>query len=260
MIKKDLFEFHYGDKSWFFTSSKKPITHNGNTYLPNVLNRTDIDDEDIDKCSVDIRFPFPNELLNDDGDDLQSLFLNKIYFTGVTCTILELYQGDTLVIFQGRVISPDFNAQSRIMTLKCSTAETYQRRNILTRKFQRTCPNKIYDRFCGLDFEAWSVECTVTAISGNAITVSASNPLESLYYNRGILLKDNIYTFILTNLSNTLTLYRPHFGLDIGDTVKIAPGCDQSHKTCKDKFSNHMRFMGHLYIPQTNPVNDQIIR
>ena len=58
------------------------------------------------------------------------------------------------------------------MKLTVSSGESYQNRNILTRKFQRSCPNKIYDRFCGLSFEKWSSKAKVTAINGLSVTVS----------------------------------------------------------------------------------------
>lgn len=260
--KKDLFEFKHGDKTWYLTSASKAVEHNGHTYLPLVVGRSDITDEDIDKCDTEITFPYPMQILNAEGDDLQALFLNKIYFTGVTCTVLELLNNETLVLFQGRVTLPDFDNSTKLMTLTCSTEESYQRRNILTRKFQRTCLNNIYDRFCGLSFDEWAVEVTVTAISGANITftVNDSSTYEMGYFNRGLLKKDGIFTFI--NLSNggNLQLYRPHFGLQVGDVVLIAPGCDQSFATCRDKFGNNLRYMGHQYIPLTNPVNDQIIK
>jgi hypothetical protein len=154
--KKDLFEFRHGTKTWFFTSSAKAVNYGGNTYFPYVVNRSNIEDEDIDKTEVEVSFPFPQQILNDDGDDFQQTFIDKIYFESVTLIILELYKNETLAIFNGRVTQPKFNTDENL-TLICSTAETYQTRNILTRKFQKTCSNKIYDRFCGLNFDDWTI-------------------------------------------------------------------------------------------------------
>lgn len=261
--KKDLFEFKHGDKTWYLTSASKAVVHNEHTYLPLVVGRSDITDEDIDKCDTEITFPYPMQILNAEGDDLQALFINKIYFKSVTVTILELYKGETLVIHIGRVIQPKFNDDANTMTLVSSTAETQQNKNILTRKFQKTCSNKIYDRICGLNIEDWSVEVTVTAISGLTVTFTV-NDLSSYpdnYFSRGVLHEAGIFTSVLSSTPNKVILGREHYGLQVGDVVKLAPGCDQTRTgPCHTLFNNTLRFMGFPNIPNTNPTNDQIIK
>ena len=282
--KKDLFEFKHGDKTWYLTSAAKAVEHNGNTYLPLVSGRGDITDEDIDKCDTEITFPYPMQILNAEGDDLQALFINKIYFKSVTVTILELYKGETLVIHIGRVIQPKFDDDANTMTLVSSTAETQQNKNILTRKFQKTCSNKIYDRICGLNIEDWSVEVTVTAINDLAVTFSVNptpvldengdpvldgegNPVTEIkaypnnYFNRGVLHESGIFTSVMSSTSNSVILGREHYGLQVNDVVKLAPGCDQTRTgPCNTLFNNTLRFMGFPNIPNTNPVNDQIVK
>ena len=277
--KKDLFEFKHGDKTWYFTSAAKAVEHNGNTYLPLVSSRGDITDEDIDKCDTEVSFPYPMQILNADGDDLQALFINKIYFKSVTVTILELYKGETLVIHIGRVVQPKFDDDTNRMTLVCSTAESQQRKNILTRKFQKPCSNKIYDRFCGLDIDDWKVGITITSIGGLAVNFTV-NPTPVLdeegvpveppeteiliypdnYFARGVLFKDGIFTTITSSTSSSLILGREHFGLTIGE-YEIAPGCDQTRTgQCNTIFDNTKHFMGFPNIPNSNPTNDQIIK
>lgn len=282
--KKDLFEFRHGTKTWYFTSHDKPVVHNTNTYLPLVIGRGNIEDEDIDKCDTEIIFPYPMQILNSEGDDLQALFINKIYFKSVTVTILELYKGETLVIHIGRVIQPKFDDDSNTMTLVSSTAETQQNKNILTRKFQKTCSNKIYDRICGMNIEDWSVEVTVTAISGLTVTFAVNptpvldengdpvldvggNPVTEIkaypnnYFNRGVLHESGIFTSVMSSTANTVILGREHFGLQVNDVVKLAPGCDKTRTgPCHTLFNNTLRFMGFPNIPSVNPTNDQIIK
>ncbi len=171
MSRSELYQFKHGDKQWFFTSARKAIIHNNITHYPvRGLSRGDIEDADIDKCEVELNFPHPYPLFNDADDNFSQVFLNKIYLESVYFTLIELDEGESLVLFKGRVTQPKFDDRDNTMTLVCSTAESYQNRNILTRKFQRTCPNKIYDRFCGLVFADWAVEVTVTAINGLDVT------------------------------------------------------------------------------------------
>ena len=167
MARVELYQFTHGSKQWFFTSARKAVTHNENTYYPvRGLSRGNIEDADIDKCEVELTFPHPYPLFNDADDSFTQVFLNKIYLESVYFTLIELDGSDSLVLFKGRVTQPKFDDRDNTMTLVCSTAESFMRRKILTRKFQRTCPNNIYDKFCGLDFNKWAFDVTVTAIDG----------------------------------------------------------------------------------------------
>ena len=178
MKRKELFQFTHGSKVWNFTSDVQKVVFGGVSYLPVPgLNRTAIEDEDINKSEIEVSFPHPYLLLNDLGEEFTQVFLNKIYFESVRLTLLELDDDETLVLFKGRVTQPKFDDDSKQMILICSTAETYQNRTILTRKFQRSCANKIYDRFCGLIFEDWAVDVTVTSINNLSI-VFAVNPTQ----------------------------------------------------------------------------------
>ncbi|WP_329414006.1 phage BR0599 family protein [Acinetobacter indicus] len=306
MARAELYQFTHGSKQWFFTSARKAVTHNENTYYPvRGLSRGNIEDADIDKCEVELTFPHPYPLFNDADDSFTQVFLNKIYLESVHFMLIELDGADALVLFKGRVTQPKFDDRDNTMTLVCSTAESFMRRNILTRKFQRTCPNNIYDKFCGLDFNEWAFEVTITAVAGLDITYTV-NPTQVVdelgnpvfeqvpvldefgqpvldgegqptytdgdpvmevksypagWLNRGVLKKDGVFTFIVGNSSNgNARLYRQHIGLEVGDVVLPAPGCDQSHKTCHEKFNNHKRFGGHPNMPTENPLETQLIK
>ncbi|MGC3819319.1 phage BR0599 family protein [Acinetobacter sp. G11] len=303
-IRVELYQFKHGDKAWYFTNHRKDVTHNGITYkkVPG-LDRDAIEDADIDKCEIEVTFPQGN-FKNEVGDNFTSIFLNKIYFESVYLTILELEQNETLVLFMGRVTQPKFNDSEDTMMLVCSTGESYLNRTILTRKFQKTCPNSIYDRWCGLKFEDWAFDVTVTAINGLTIAFTV-NPtqvkdsegnlvfeqvpvLDELgqpvldgngqptyadgdpvmetktyaagYLNRGLFKKLGVSTFVVGNTANSVTLYREHVGVKVGDVIQLAPGCDQSHKMCHEKFDNAARFAGHPYMPSENPVMTQLIK
>lgn len=300
----ELYQLKHGDKTWNFTSARKTVLHNSIEYLPvRGLQRTVIEDESIDKCDTEVTFPQMN-LLNADGDDLKAVFINKIFYGGVTITILELLNNETLVLHKGRVTQPKFDESADTMTLVCETGESYLNRNILTRKFQATCPNSIYDRFCGLSFDAWSFDVTITAI--NALNISFTvNPIQVIdengdpvfeqvpvldgegnpvldgqgnptyqdgapvvetktypdgYLYLGLLVKDSVHTLLITGSGTGAKLYRKHIGLQVGDVVRVAPGCDQSLKMCHEKFANNLRFAGHPFIPNSNPIYTQLIK
>ena len=304
-IRVELYQFKHGDKAWYFTNHRRDVVHNDITYKSvRGLDRDAIEDADIDKCEIEVTFPQPYALKNEADDDFIRVFLNKIYFESVYLTVLELEKNETLVLFIGRVTQPKFDDSANTMTLVCSTGESYLNRTILVRKFQKTCPNSIYDRWCGLKFEDWAFDVTVTVINGLTITFTV-NPtqvkdeegnlvfvqvpvLDELgqpvldvngqptyidgdpvmetktylagYLNRGLFKKLGVYTFVVGNTANSVTLYREHVGLKVGDVIQLAPGCDQSSKTCDSTFHNGARFGGHPYMPGENPVLSQLIK
>ena len=171
-MRYELYKFTHGSNEWLFTSNVRSVAFNSKTYLPcRGLSRDNIEDSGIDKADFDITFP-QIKLLNTDNQDLASLFIDKILMNSVYVEIIELNNNQSLVLFRGRVTVPSFDEDQKTMKLTVSSGESYQNRNILTRKFQRSCPNKIYDRFCGLSFEKWSSKAKVTAINGLSVTVS----------------------------------------------------------------------------------------
>lgn len=279
----ELYQLKHGDIAWYFTSACKAVTHDSIEYLPiRGLQRTAIEDESIDKCDTEVTFP-QMSLLNAEGDDLKAVFVNKIFYGGVSITILELLNDELLVLHNGRVTQSKFDESADTMTLVCETGESYLNRNILVRKFQATCPNNIYDRFCGLSFDAWSFDVTITAISGLNISFTV-NPTQVLdengdlvvdefdqpvmetktyatgYLYAGLLLKEGVHTSLRTGSGAGAQLYKWHVGLQVGDVVRVAPGCDQSLKMCHEKFANNLRFAGHPFIPNQNPLETQLIK
>ncbi|WP_347472714.1 phage BR0599 family protein [Acinetobacter thermotolerans] len=259
MIPK-LFHFTHGDNHWYYTNARKDITHEGIKYIHiRGLDCSAIEDESIDKADIDVTFPQPYALLNEDGKSLSQIFVNKIFYQGVRLEIFELEEDTKLFVFRGRVVLPKFDEDADTMTLNCSTAESQFRRTIFTRKFQRTCPNSIYDLFCGLDIDEWAFEVRITSVNGTVFEWAALDEeliIPDDYLDNGLLIKDGIYTW----LRGANTMYRPHYGLAVNDIVKLAPGCDQTRKVCIEKFDNGKRFGGHISIPNENPYDTFILK
>lgn len=260
MNKIDFFEFRTANKLWRFTSQNKITTmsYSIDKYYPCVIGRSNIEDSDIDKTEVEIYLPYPYQLINEQGDNLQDYLINKIYLENISVIIREYIspRNQSLVIFKGRVTQPKFNENEHTLTLICSTAETFLNRNILTRQVQRTCANKVYDRFCGLNMQNFAMQITITNII-NHQTIEYMTENQEIkpigFFSRGLLLKDGEYSFI-SNDDGRLYLYRENKNLNIGDVVTIYAGCDNSLKTCHEKFKNSLNFCGFPNIPNKVPT------
>lgn len=281
--RKELFYFRYGLQEFFFTSASKVVRYGNIDYLPAVISRGNIEDADINKNEIDIVFTHYDALRNAVDQSFTQIFLNKIYLESVRVQITELYNNEALVLFKGRVALPQFDDNSNEMTLTCTTAESYMNREILTRKYQKPCPNSLYDKFCGVSSAEFSFKAKITSINnldigfsvvptqvidenGDPVFDENNEPvMETKTYpvgwlNRGVLQKNGIFTFINTNTENTAKLYRNHIGLAVNDIVDLMAGCDQSIETCDQKFKNHKRYGGHAYMPSENPLETQLIK
>lgn len=258
-MRVELYRFEYGEIFWYFCNARKKTSHLGNEYLSmRGLERTAIEDESIDKAEIEVTLPNKRGLLNAEGVDLTEIFSSKVFYGGVKILITEIDTSDneSLVLFRGHIVKPSFDDQDDTLTLSCATAENDMSRRILTRTFQSTCPNILYDRYCGLNFDDWSFEAIITKVDGLLFSYELTETIPVGFLDNGLLLKDGIYTWLQTDGR----MYREHIGLKVGDVVKLGAGCDQSRKMCNEKFNNHKRFAGHINIAPTNPVNSPVIK
>lgn len=258
-MRVELYRFEYGEIFWYFCNARKKINHLGNNYLSmRGLERTAIEDESIDKAEIEVTLPNKRGLLNAEGIDLTEIFSSKVFYGGVKILITEVdtVGSDSLVLFRGHIVKPSFDDQDDTLTLSCATAENDMSRRILTRTFQSTCPNVLYDRYCGLNFDDWSFEATITKVEGTYIEYITSEIIPDGFLDNGLLLKNGIYTW----LYDKNNMYREHLNLKIDDVVKLGAGCDQSRKMCNEKFNNHLRFAGHINIASINPANTAVIK
>lgn len=259
-MRVELYTFKHGGNEWHFTNARKNVTHETVTYKSvRGLQRNAITDKDIDKSEIDVELPQAHDL-----DGLEQLFLNRIFYQGVYLTIFELEDGVTLVMFKGRVIKPSFDEDSDKLTLTCSTAETEFRSRVFTRQFQRSCPNQLFDRFCGLKIEDWSTQVRITAIDDSThFQYELVDPLLPIEFptEMGMLIKDGVATMLAQGAGGgSGILYREHVGLAVNDIVLITAGCNQSRKMCHEVYSNQARFGGFLNIPNENPVYTRLIK
>lgn len=170
-MKYELYRFANGTKSWYFTSAARKKEFNGNMYLPvDGLQRTEIEDAGIDKSDIDISLSFPQSLKNENDEDFAQYFYGRLFIGKTYITIIEVDGATSQVIFNGRVTANERDRDGKTLNLKCSTGEADHENQVHTRKHQRTCPNAIYDRWCGLDFEKWSYPILITVVDGINIT------------------------------------------------------------------------------------------
>lgn len=282
MIKK-LYHFQHHESNWYLTDARLAVTYKGNRYKPVAVENSEVTEKSVSDCDIDITLPSPYEMLSDTGINLEDVFINRIYFESVKITIIELEGVKERILYRGHVTHPKFNDQENKLILNCATGEKSFDLTIGARKIQKTCPNAIYDMYCGLDIKEWSFAATITNIDYRDIsyTVNSTPMLDeqgqpvlneneepvmeiksypSNFLSGGALIKNGQHTFIISTGPGEIRLYRDHYDLKVGDVVRLAAGCDQSHQMCYEKFKNHERYGGNPHVPRENPIYTKLIK
>lgn len=165
--KKELYKFQKNEEVWYCTSHSRDVTHESIIYHSIAgLKRDKIEDAGINKCDLNLTFPYPKEVLNENGLDLIEIFASKLYTDYVTVKVYRLKSSQLNIIYQGRVISPKIVTKENTLTLNCKTGEFMFERTLNTPVYQIPCSNRLYGRLCGLKFEDWAFEIEITAITG----------------------------------------------------------------------------------------------
>lgn len=144
-------------------------------------------------------------------------------------------------------------------TLICEPRSVSWNRNGLTRKCGRNCQHQLYGPRCRLSQSDWGYATTISAISGNVLTVAAVE--SGMPYAGGIVERtdeDGItdVAYIVEASSTALTLDLALYGAAVSDSVIIYPGCDWTMSTCHTVFNNALNYGGRLHIPEKNPVTE----
>jgi uncharacterized phage protein (TIGR02218 family) len=256
-----LYQFVEGDQVWRFTSRATAWTSAGSggdtiTWEPAAVAHGDV----VQTSETwPLSHPFARR------------FLAPLGNTPVTLTIFRGHEqvlGETVAHWKGRVVGTEVEGQ-RILLQAESIFSTLRRAGVRA-KYQRLCRHALYGRGCGLDIALYWLTGTVTAVSGNAssLTTPEAAAEPAGWYRGGVLRFGAQLGFITGHAGDILTLSRPmpelaaalatpeidpETGTAIPVLVDIAPGCDLRAATCAAKFGNLANFGGFPEIPGRNP-------
>lgn len=155
---------------------------------------------------------------------------------------VAIWRGDVLSFEIGRHVGT-FRVPPRMSRLA--------RRRIPTVTAGRGCPHVLYDTNCKVDrTTASAIGRTVTSINGRKVTFSGT-PGSGQVLRGGDLYHpgSGMRLTIQDHTANVVTLQAPIPGLQFGDLIDLAPGCDHDVATCRDKYSNVANYGGAPNLP-----------
>ena len=158
----------------------------------------------------------------------------------------------TIKLFEGRIIEPDLDRNS----IQASVASDLDELNVQMPRnlYQPSCTNTMFDSACGLSREAHASTLLIESGS-NTSRILCSISQSQGFFTQGVVeflngKNSGLKRTVRLHASGVLFLTLPVFNEpEVGDQIKVYPGCDKRLDTCKNRFNNFARFRGAPFIP-----------
>ena len=171
----------------------------------------------------------------------------------------ELYKNEDFykpdLVFTGEYENINFEQDSGLFLINFKQTELGRLENFLLKvPIQRFCNNALFDEHCNLVQASYEVSAVLSNIDGLVLTspTFGTHPDAYFYLGECVLEKAGITQerLIIGHTGNEITLQGPLLNVEIGDTVKVYPGCDKQAETCFNKFGNILNFTGFPYLQE----------
>ena len=155
-------------------------------------------------------------------------------------------------LFEGRLIEPEFDRNQ----ISVSVASDLDDLNVQMPRnlYQPSCANTLFDSACGLFRSAYAVESEVdTGSTASQILCDISQPQG--WFTQGVIEfldggNAGLKRTVRLHQSGVLLLTLPLLETpEVGQRIKVYPGCDKRLETCINRFGNRDRFRGLPFIP-----------
>lgn len=247
----ELFTFARDYQTWRYTSADRDIVVNGATFLARAISRTEVQSS-AEMAKSGVKVTAPRDL------EVADLFRISPPTLTITLIIQQFHEGDgeLATIWTGRVANVDWAGLSAIIA--CDPVYTALRRVGLRRTYQKGCPHVLYGSECRAPRDAFKVAGVASNIGGFVVQVPAAESKPDGWFAGGFIeyaveLGIIERRFIADHTGDLLTLNGAPYGLSVGESVLMFPGCNHTLDDCVNKFDNVLNYGGFPYFPIKNP-------
>lgn len=236
--------------AYYFTSHDRPLTINGNVYLPNNAFEASAIESKADMGVDNVTM---TALTSDDiteQDMLRGLLDNaemKVFaadFTAANPTEIPLRKG-----YWGEVTIKGASFEVEVRGL----AQVIQQKFVDV--YSRLCRADLGDAKCQVNLSDYTVTGTITRGLGRTVFYDESRTEGLDYFKYGLVTftggNNNGLSMEVRNYDGGyFTLWnRVPYPINTGDTYTVYAGCDKTLKTCRNQFGNAINFRGEPFIP-----------
>lgn len=250
----ELYEFRIGLVEHDYCSGDVSYVSGITNYQAYGIKRSRIEEtQELNRASIKLEVPrnFPelDYFRVTPPDDVMSVTVRRVHRD----------DGTLATIWVGRVLSIEWGELTA--TINCESVATSLRRPGLRRRYIRYCPHVLYGLKCGVIAADYRLTAAIFGMVDNVITVNeVADPSYGDGYFSGGFVKwydaDGVVNSrtIAYHEGSDLTILMSTYGMSVGQTVELYPGCDHTIHDCFTKFNiNHARFGGFMFIPGLNP-------
>ncbi|WP_459660063.1 DUF2163 domain-containing protein [Acinetobacter calcoaceticus] len=158
----------------------------------------------------------------------------------------------TLVLFEGRIVEPELDRYviNASVVSDVDNLKLQMPRNLYT----PGCLNTLFDSACSLLSADFAVNTTIAANSTpSQILCELSQPQG--WFTQGVVeflegVNIGIKRTVRLHEAGSLLLTLPLLEMpEIGEAIRVYPGCDKRLDTCTNRFNNRARFRGAPFVP-----------
>lgn len=247
----ELYTFSREYQRWRYTSADRDVTTLDGTFLARPITRSAIETSP-ERVRSNLTITGPRDL------EISDMYRVAPPTLAVTCIVQQMHAGDTEVatLWTGRIAAVEFTGPSSIITLEPVNAS--MKRIGLRRIYQKQCPHVLYGGACRVNREVYRVDGTVDSTTGSTVVVPEASLAPAKHFAGGYI-EWEVLTgiierrFITDHTGATLTVTSAPWNLELGQAVRLYPGCDHTLATCGTKFSNAPNYGGFPFFPTKNP-------
>lgn len=255
----EVYDFSLGADSFRYTSAEDDVTVGTDVFTAESIKRGAIIQSSDDRDAVlEVTLPALNTFARK--------YIDIVPGQMATVSIIRVQRDEPTpftqaLIYKGFVQSVKFPNDGQNAVIALRSVESSSSRPIPRFTYQGQCNNFLYDTSCGVNQDLFKFTGTVSAVSGNTITIPGVSGQPNGYYNAGYVKPAGIQDFrmVLDHTGDVLTLLLP-FGTAItGTNVDVFAGCNHDiNGHCYTRFSNVDRYAGFPWVPTTNPFESGI--
>lgn len=247
--------FARGVRKWFYTTSDRIETLNGDTYTPAAISRGAIH-QGSERAQNNITITLPASL----GVAGNWRPYPPADAVVVTIWVRHVGETDTIADWTGRVVGPKFNGAE--LELTCEPTLTKARRLGMQRTWQRGCGLVLYQQGvgqCNLNKATRAVAATLTGMTGLTLTATAFGTLPDGRFAGGFITwaeGDGLIESrsIRSHTGTSIVVDYGATALAAGLAVTAYPGCAHTWADCA-YFGNQPNYGGDLWIPRDDPYS-----